>query len=150
MNDLAVTLAVNHADRELTLAGFYDKKSGYERRIAYNVTELIKLFADQEHSWASAQHCLAVFNKLAKFEPLTALTGADDEWEEVYYEEWRNTRCHRVFKDTRGAYDIDTKIFRSPDGFCSVYNDHRTRVEFPYTPRTDYVDIDVSGNCIKR
>jgi len=148
MNDLATnlatTLAVRHAENELKLAGFYDKESGYERRVAYNVIELVKLFADQEHSWTTAHHCLEVFNRLALFNPLTPLTGADDEWEVMYDGEWRNIRCHRVYMDADGGYDIDAKIFRGPDGFCSVNPGQHTDIEFPYSPKTEYVDIDTT------
>ena len=144
MNDLATNLAVRHAENELKLAGFYDKESGYERRIAYNVIELVRLFADQEHSWATAHHCLEVFNKLALFDPLTPLTGADDEWEVMYDGEWRNTRCHRVYMDAGGGYDIDAKIFRGPNGYCSVNPGQHTDIEFPYLPKTEYVDIDTT------
>lgn len=54
----------------------------------------------------------------------------------------QNKRCSHVFKDKDGnAYDIDGKVFREPDGCCFTSKDSFVPVTFPYTPKTEYVDV---------
>ena len=56
--------------------------------------------------------------------------------------------CSHVFKDKEGSYDIDGKVFydwyTGDDGekYKSYYTckESRVKVEFPYTPKTEYVE----------
>jgi hypothetical protein len=118
------------------------------------VLEVLEVFAKQGHSGMSASHAIGILEKVMKFEPLTPLTGDDDEWTHICDERtnneelWQNKRCSRVFKSNRdGVYDIDGKIFydwytdpetgdRSKSYFTS--GDSRVPVEFPYTPKSVY------------
>ena len=135
-----------HAKKEMEIAGLFDKDSDYGGMLGDAVMKMIKVFADEGHSGFSAGMAVSVFEKVAKFEPLTPLTGADDEWMDIAeYGDgsmcWQNIRCSHVFKDKDGAYDIDGRIFREPDGSCFTNFDSRVRVTFPYTPKREYVDV---------
>lgn len=138
---------VAHAEEELRRAGLFDKNSDYGGLLGAAVLELVKKFADQGHSGFSAESTISIFETVARFKPLTPLTGEDDEWEKVDEQLFQNKRCSRVFKDLDGsAYDIKGKIFREPDGVCFTNGDSCTPVTFPYTPHTEYVDAPATFN----
>ncbi|KKM65232.1 hypothetical protein LCGC14_1493360 [marine sediment metagenome] len=133
---------VEHAERELRVAGFYDEDSDYSGMLAEAVMELIKLFAKQGHSGFSAGRTRQIFGKLADYQPLLPLTGDDDEWNECHDGMFQNNRCSHVFKDKTGTYDIQGKVFREPNGSCYTGSDSRVPVTFPYVPKIEYVDVD--------
>ena len=129
-----------HAEVELAAAGAGD--SLYGDLLPKAVLELIDCFAAQGHSGMSAGIVIQMFAKLARFEPLAPLTGADDEWNEIGEGKFQNRRCSHVFKENGKAYDIDGIVFRDPDGGCYTNRESRVPVEFPYTPTTKYVDTE--------
>lgn len=133
----------SHARRELKAAGLFKKESDYNGMIGTDVMELVEAFAKQEHSGFSAPLVLDIFAKVAAFEPLGPLTGEDDEWVAVTEGRWQNNRCSHVFKEAGGAYDIEGKIFREPNGSCTQRAESHVPVTFPYTPKTEYVDAPV-------
>lgn len=98
-----------HAKRELDI--IYDKKSLKEevnKTMYNNILSLIKLFAKQEHSGASAAYCLEFFHTLAKFISLGELTSNPKEWMEVepkMYQSRRNPSCFST--DLEYYYDLD-------------------------------------------
>lgn len=131
----------DYARSELTRAGLFDSDSDYGRMMGDAIMKMIKLFADEGHSGFSANMAINIFNKVARFEPLTPLTGEDDEWNEVGEGTFQNRRCSHVFKGPDGrAYDIDGKVFRRPDGSCYTNYNSRVYVTFPYTPGSEYVE----------
>lgn len=133
---------IKHAEYELQKAGFFDKDSDYEGLVGPAVLEIVKVFAEQGHSGFSAGLVTSLLGKLMRFEPLGPLTGTDDEWVEVTEGIFQNRRCSHVFKTAEhGAYDIDGKIFRYPNGGCYTNKDSRVPVTFPYTPKREYVDV---------
>ena len=69
---------VEHAKRELEIAGLFDADSDYEGYIAESVLELIKTFAAQGHSGGSADLTRLYFYALSDFVNLTKLTFEDD------------------------------------------------------------------------
>ncbi|MHB8284375.1 MAG: hypothetical protein ACYDD1_06835 [Caulobacteraceae bacterium] len=114
--------------------------------IEANIFKMLDVFAEGGHSGASASYTIAILEKLLRFEPLTPLTGEDDEWNEVGYGTWQNRRCGRVFKKADGAaYDIDGKVFVDPNGAAFTSRDSRVPVTFPYTPKTERVLVDANG-----
>jgi len=140
-----------HALRELRAIGYVPldlpQENGPNKWIQNNVIELIRVFSKQGHSGMSASYCISMFEKLARFEPLGPLTGADDEWNEVGEGMLQNNRCSHVFKGADGrAYDIDGRIFREPDGCCFTNYDSRVYIAFPYTPAREYVDVPGDAN----
>lgn len=135
---------IQFAKREFKTLGYDldDKEENPNKWLIENIFELLNVFSKQGHSGFSAPHCIKIFSKLASWEPLCPLTGEDSEWDEVYPATWQNSRCSHVFKDITGqAYDIDGKVFREPNGCCYTNKDSRVYITFPYTPKTEYVDV---------
>lgn len=86
---------------------------------------------------------LRIMSDLARFRPLTPLTGEDDEWRDVSqtgFPLWQNVRYSTIFKTTPSndtAYDIDGIIFIDETGpYHSAAG--RTPVTFPYNPKRRY------------
>ena len=143
---------VEHAKRELELIGYdlNDSEEGPNKWIVENILELIEVFSNQGHSGFSAPYCIEMFASLAKYENLSPLTGNDDEWNDVWDGQrgddgkflYQNNRCSHVFKDENGCYDIDGKVFKDQNGCCFTSKESRVYIEsFPYTPKTEYVDV---------
>ena len=108
-----------------------------------HIVHMVKEFSDEGHSGFSGRYALNILNKLLDFKPLTPLTGADDEWNDVGEDYWQNKRCSSVFKKADGTcYDIDGKVFwewyRDENGEAvkTYYSGSgcSTPVIFPYTP----------------
>lgn len=76
-------LLVAHAEAELRRAGLYDKDSDYGGMIAEAVMKLIRPFAEEGHSGASAMLTLEVFNRVARYKTLGPLTNDPAEWGDV-------------------------------------------------------------------
>lgn len=112
-----------------------------DRWMADNVIELLEVFAKQGHSGSSAPFCVSLFSALARYEPIGPLTGEDDEWVEYVEGRFQNRRCSHVFKDADGVYDSEGRIFRYPNGACYTNRDSRVPIEFPYTPKREYIDV---------
>jgi len=129
------------AENELRRAGFFDKDSAYDGMLGEAVMKMVKLFADEGHSGMSAGIAIDLFQRVARFEPLTPLTGADDEWTEVSDGMWQNRRCPHVFKENGAAYDSTGRVFREPDGCCFTSAGSRVPITFPYVPKVEYVDV---------
>lgn len=134
----------DYARAELERAGLFREDSDYGGMLGTAVLKLVKVFAKEGHSGFSAAMATSLFSKVSRFEPLTPLTGEDDEWRESAGGNglFQNKRCGRVFKGANGeAYDIDGKVFREPDGATFTSGDSRVPVTFPYTPTTEIIDV---------
>lgn len=131
----------SHAEYELRRVGLFDEDGAYGGMLGPAALALVKLFSEQGHSGMSASFIVGIFEKLARFQPLSPLTGDDDEWMEIDNGLYQNRRCSRVFKKDGHAYDIEGRIFREPSGSCFTGADSHTPVEFPYTPHSEYVDV---------
>lgn len=135
---------VKHAKRELSLIG--DGTCEMQKAMNEHLIKMVKLFADEGHSGFSASYAISLLEKLLRFEPLTPLTGEDDEWVDVEHC-FQNKRCSHVFKDYNGrTYDIDGKIFCEPDGDCYTNSDSVVDITFPYLPKKEYIDVPYSEN----
>lgn len=132
----------DYAKDELTRAGFFGPDSDYGGMLGDAVMKMIKVFSDEGHSGMSAPMAVDLFKQVAMFEPLTPLTGEDDEWIDVGDGLYQNRRCPHVFKKDGEAYDIEGRIFREPNGACFTSRDSRTPVTFPYMPKHEYVDVE--------
>lgn len=149
---------LSHAERELDLIGMTedDEMNGEMRK---HILHMIQEFSNEGHSGFSAQYAINILTKLMKYEPLSPLTGEDDEWNDVSDHNGRmtyqNRRASHVFKDETGAYDINGKVFwewherpldEDEEGYPDTYRfksyytsrDSRVYVTFPYTPTTVY------------
>lgn len=137
---------IKHARREFRATGWVDDNDKYcdeiQELICKQVLELLRLFGNHGHSGTSAPYAIQLFSKLANFEPIVPLTGEDWEWNKVDTDRWQNNRCSHVFKDGDGkACDIYGIIFKNQNGHCYTNNNSRIPVEFPYTPKSEFVNV---------
>ena len=131
--------------------GCEDKESlSMQQAINKNILELIDVFSNQHHSGFTASYVIDILQRLLHYKPLTPLTGEDDEWEDVTsygYDTptFQNKRCSAVFKDDRGAYWVEGKIFSSDLGHTWYTNsDSCVPVTFPFNvpDKSEVVVID--------
>lgn len=135
---------LEHAEKEFELAGW--KKEGVDESqnwVMDNIRALLIVFSTQGHSGSSAPYVLNLFNKLARFEILTPLTGDDIEWHSCSDGLWQNKRDSRVFKDKDGAWFMVGKAFSNDGGKTYFTNkDSRIPVKFPCSSemlKTEYI-----------
>lgn len=147
----------SHAMAEFRAAGWIDENGKYndemQQAICEHVLKLLEVFNDEGHSGSSAPYAINMFKSLASFEPLVPLTGEDWEWVRSDWGDkpvYQNARCSHVFKDADGrAYDINSKVFwewytdsETGEKYKSYFTnqDSRAYIEFPYTPKIEYVE----------
>lgn len=135
---------VKHAEHELELIRGPREEGAmqdYADAVEQAILDIIKLFSEQGHSGMSAGIVTGTVERLMRFEPLSPLTGEDNEWCEVGPGVFQNKRCSHVFRENGEAYDIDGIVFREPGGACFTNRDSRVPVTFPYVPKTEYRDV---------
>lgn len=135
-----------YAKQEFIVAGFMNEKGEYkdpwQEQLCKGVLHLLEIFSSQRHSGTTANYTLNMFNDLARFFPLTPLTGDEREWNRVGEDLWQNNRCSRVFKrSSKKAHDIEGRVFQRPDGSHYYNAESSVDIEFPYTPKTEVVKI---------
>lgn len=131
---------LSHAKHELSLLRNGESDEMQDAMDAH-ILKMIETFSEEGHSGFSASYAISILQKLLRFEPIVPLTGSDDEWTEVTDDMWQNKRCSHVFKGKDGkAYDIDGRIFRH-DGTCYTSKESCVFIDFPYTPKSEYVDV---------
>jgi hypothetical protein len=145
---------LKHAERELSLIG-YDGKDEYNNMAKAAIMELLTTFANQGHSGFSANYVSDIFNKLARYETLSPLTGEDNEWKDVTEMSgdrktlFQNNRDSAVFKDDTGCYYIHAIIWVENNG--TTYTNKKSCgyiKSFPFTPKTFYVKLDNDDNIL--
>lgn len=125
---------VDYAKDELKRIGMIDSGNDYNESVAKAILDLIELFSSQDHTGFTAPYTVGVFSRLAMFQPLTPLTGKDDEWNDVGDGLLQNKRYSAVFKDKDGtACNINGKIFTDDGKLWYMCKDSRVNVTFPYT-----------------
>jgi hypothetical protein len=134
---------IEYAKRELDVIGMTEDSSDEMNvMMRKHILHMVKEFADEGHSGMSASYALSILKSLLAYEPLSPLTGADDEWMEVDNGYWQNKRASNVFKDKDGAYWSDGIVFwewfEPDDGepFKSYFTSRDSRVNidsFPWT-----------------
>lgn len=134
---------VEHAKRELDLAG-WDADDSFARMMRRDVLAMVEAFAEQGHSGMSAGVAISLIAKLLNWEPLTPLTGEDDEWRNTGTHNgmqlFQNKRCTKLFKDVKEgepdkAYLVEHYVFTDDNGSTS-YTCGRSTLEgitFPFT-----------------
>jgi hypothetical protein len=130
-----------HARRELPVAGDDEMQSLMNRQLL----QIVAVFSTHGHSGFSASYAAGVLEKLLRFEPLGPLTGEPGEWIDHGDGVFQNNRCSRVFKQpdrfNGQAYDLDGRVFREPSGACYTNRESMVPITFPYTPKTEYIDV---------
>lgn len=148
----------NFAVRELDLIGLTDEDD-INAAMRKHILHMVEEFAKEGHSGLSAAYAISVLEKLLRFEPLTPLTGQEDEWVDVSEMSdgtplFQNIRCSRVFKDESGAYDVEGIVFYTweMDENGNPYKQHFTNsnskvfLNFPYTPVTMFEEVQLDEN----
>lgn len=133
---------IEHAKQEFAVLGWDKTDDEMQNQMCEDVLSLLRVFSEQGHSGFSANYALNLFDKLARYQPISPLTGNDNEWVLVDSEDqvYQNKRCSHVFKKGGGqAYDINGRVFIDKDGCAYTNRDSRVPIEFPYTPHTEYV-----------
>lgn len=109
-------MLVAHAETELRRAGLFDADSDYNGMVGEAVLKLVKVFAEEGHSGMSADITLSVFDRVARFKPLTPITSNPDEWMDIAEYNgntslWQNRRQSTCFSLDGGEsyYDIDER-----------------------------------------
>ena len=136
MNEIA-----NFAERELAKLNPNDDDE-MQAAINNQIMDIINVFSQQGHSGTTGPYAANVAAKLMIFQPLTPLQGTDDEWMYVAEQNgplYQNIRCSHVFKDDKGAYDIDGYVFEDQYGAYYTDKDSLKWIEFPYTPERQYI-----------
>jgi hypothetical protein len=137
-----------YAIDELTRIGMYGSGDEMNNAMCEHILKMVDVFAEEGHSGFSANYAISILQKLLRFEPLSPLTGEDDEWncvsEYCEGETYQNKRLSRVFKQGKDgqAYDINGKVFVEPDDVSYTSRDSRVYIEFPYVPHTEYVKVE--------
>lgn len=105
---------INHAKREMELAGLYDKDADYGGMIPAAVMALVEAHAKEDHSGGSHWLVLQIFNKVINFKTLMPIGSTKDEWfkhddQTAGKDCWQNIRQSSVFSQDGGDtwYDID-------------------------------------------
>jgi hypothetical protein len=144
-----------HLDDEIKYASL-DLNNEYTADMIDGLLELLDVLEKQGHSGYSHYEAMALFNKIANFKPLTALTGDDIEWFDHGDGWFQNKRSGDIFKEGNNqAYWLDGYIFVEPDGASFTSSLSRKYITFPYNASTKptYIklpDIDLpSSELIK-
>ena len=107
---------VEHAEREMKLAGLDTSDSDYGGMLYDAVMKLVKVHAEEGHSGGSHAMTMKIFNQVANFKRLSPLGSTPDEWMQVAENQrpgtedlWQNKRQSSVFSRDGGKtwYDID-------------------------------------------
>ena len=135
---------ISYAEDELNRIGMTENSPDEMNvEMRKHILHMVQEFSEEGHSGFSGRYALNILIKLLDFKPITPLTGADDEWNDVGEDYWQNNRCSSVFKKADGTcYDIDGKVFwewyRDENGEAvkTYYSGSgcSTPVTFPYTP----------------
>lgn len=141
---------LEYAKTELN-AAWPDITDGTQQAVIKDVLDLVEVFSAQGHSGASAPYVLNLFNRLARWLPVKAITGDDSEWGEPYGEEntQQNLRYCAVFRknfDNSTAVNIEGRVFIDKDGYHYTCRDSRVPIEFPYYPpdKPEFVRKDIN------
>ena len=108
-----------------------------QKAVNDDILDIIKLFSSQGHSGFSAGYSLNILKRLLDYKPLSAITGDEDEWEQLNYSPdlaYQNKRCTSLFRDEDGkVYHVEASIFSDDNGH-TWYNckESREYVELPY------------------
>ena len=138
---------IEWAKKEIERAGLYKKGGLYDGMVGESLGEVIRILDKQGHSGFSMSLMRKALSRLMGWEPLTPLTGKDEEWVEIKEGLWQNSRCPRVFKNNKGeAWDVEGKIFVEPNGDAYTCADSKVFISFPYVPKSEYIHVQEERN----
>lgn len=141
---------VEFARQELEEAGYFDReKDFYGGMTGKSVLELIECFSKQGHSGMSAGIVRQLFNKLANYNPITAILDTPESWMEVSQGTYQHKKLSGLFKNSIDgqAYYLDAIVFQGPedyDTFTGTVEDITSRQyvkSWPFIPKTFKIDL---------
>jgi len=127
-----VSNLIKFAKKEFEILG-WPGDDEIQKAVCDDIIELLRVFSEQGHSGTSAPYVLNLFNELAKFHPISPLTGEEDEWVD-HGDFYQNKRCFDVFKDkkTGEAYWSSGIIFKDSEGSYFTSKESRVPISFPW------------------
>lgn len=123
------------------------------------IEQALDVFSEQGHSGGSAPFYANALGdtikKVMLFEPLSPITGDDDEWGENNMDgkTLQNKRLSSVFKEGKDGkpYYIDAIVFKGQNDCCFTGSSielkdgstisSRQFIKLPFTPKTFYIDV---------
>lgn len=160
---------VQHAIKELKLAGYGKGKDCSNDLMYKQVVEAIAVFSSHNNSGSSALFEINLIQKLCNWDVISPLTFKDDEWRVIDTDGCcQNIRKNSIFKEAdgtihdidaftkvpKGTYRFDTKQWEKNDeGFC--YNgglfEHKNNIlTGRYFNRCNLLLWDTNGNYIPK
>ena len=130
---------VAYAEDELKRAGYFDEDSDYGGMIGTAVLEMVKQMASEGHSGNSHFTCLSLFNRLARFRPLTPIQNPMLDNSYIDHTSlsggtptYQSNRLSSLFSEDGGKrwYDIDKRLPK----WKRWLGIRRAYVKFPYMP----------------
>lgn len=119
-----------------------------QEMMCQNLVDVIETIASQGHSGFSGAYLIKYLPTLLKQEPITPLTGEEDEWAKVEEDMYQNKRCSRVIKrgETGAAFDVESRVYYENEidehgkerRVFFIKAPHKP-ITFPYTPTTEYI-----------
>lgn len=160
---------VQHAIKELKLAG-YGKDKGSPNDLMYKqVVEAIAVFASHGNSGSSASLEINIVQKLCDWNIISPLTFKDDEWRIISADGCcQNIRKSSIFKEVdgtihdvnaftkvpKGTYRFNTKQWEKNDkGFCwngGLFEHKNNILTGRYFSRCNLLVWDTNGNYIPK
>lgn len=145
-NEIENDPLIQYALSEFRYAKFIDDEGNYcdeiQEMMCKDVLEVLKLVSSQGHSGFSIGYFKNLFNKLINFEPLSPLTGNDNEWVKTGFGEMEfemNVRDGRVVRYPDGHCEFrDGLIIKYPDG--TQQKKSLVITSFPFVPKVEYID----------
>lgn len=127
---------IEYAKSELARIG--TDEDGMQELMNRDILEIVEKFGSQGHSGFSAGYALSLLDRLLRFKPISPLTGADEEWNEVSQGLYQNKWCSSVFKNPDGTAHDNDAIVVSDNGGITWFSSGRFRKEvtFPYAVST--------------
>lgn len=93
---------VQHAERELALAGLTNPSNPAYANIANRALSLVRLMSTQNHTPSTMQMTLSLLTALANFQLLSPLTDKPEEWHSEKDGKRVNKRMPSVYMDAEG------------------------------------------------
>jgi hypothetical protein len=153
---------LKHFKRELRILGSKLEKGDnlVIKDFIPEIESIIEKFSKQGHSGSSAPFysgaLSSTIKKVLSFEPLSPLTGEDNEWSEGSQGVFQNNRLSSVFKESDNgiAYYLNAIVWsgeKEHDTFTGTVENvtSRQHIRFPFKPKTFYIDVVIVGGEYK-
>ena len=132
---------MRHARRELQEAGWFSLDSDYGGLIGEAVMQMMEQFSSEGHSGCSADICLGLFQRLARYKLLVPINNPMESGEYMDHSDksgytcYQSTRLSSLFSNDGGKnwHDIDGPTF--PRWIQLILRRPCPYVKFPYLPK---------------